>query len=117
MRDQLRAWAAVPLVMGGLIAGCGRSASPTSAVVTGIATPCVGAATTAQYARDPVKVTVKAGRRTFASETMTGSHDYRFVVPQGRYIVYSDQFQVPLFVPAVLQSGETDHVNLVPSCK
>jgi hypothetical protein len=100
--------------MGGLLAGCGGSAS---AVITGVALPCVGLTTTAQYAKDAVEVAVKEGSRIVASQTVTGRHAYRFVVPPGRYMVYSNQFQVPLFVPAVLHSGETDHVNLVPHCK
>jgi hypothetical protein len=101
----------------GLGIGLGLSEASTSAVVTGVAEPCIGVTTTAQYARVPVDVTVKEGARTIASETVTGSHTYRFVLPAAPYMVYSDQFQRPSFVPAVLHSGETDQVNLVPNCK
>ena len=113
----------------GLGIGLGLSEAPTSAVVTGVAEPCTGVMTTAQYARVPVDVTVKEGSRTIAGETVTGSHTYRFVLPPGAYMVYSDQFQSrthlvperfakgPPLVSAVLHSGETDHINLVPNCK
>ena len=117
----LRGWAVVPLLMGGLLAGCGGSASPTSAVVTGVAAPCIGVTTTAQYARVPVEVVVKEGSRTVASKTVTGSHTYRFVLPPGRYMVYSNQVQSRSLLeperfaqalPAVLHSGERNSQNL-----
>ena len=48
------------------------------------------------------------------------------VLPPGRYKVYSNQVESRSLLeperfaqglPAVLHSDETDHVNLVPSCK
>ena len=42
-------------------------------ILTGVATPCIGLATAAQYARMPVAVTLNEGTRTVASETVSGS--------------------------------------------
>src|ERR1039458_6665467 len=86
-------------------------------ILTGVAAPCVGLATTAEYARLPVEVAVNEGSRTVVSETVTGRHTYRFTVPPGRYTISSDEFQAPLNVRVVLHSGKTDHVDLMPACK
>jgi uncharacterized protein with FMN-binding domain len=85
--------------------------------LVGIAAPCVGLATTAEYASLPVEVAVDEGENAVVRETVTGRHTYRFTVPPGRYTISSDQFQVPLNVRVVLRSGQTKHVDLIPNCK
>ena len=55
--------------------------------VTGVATPRHPQALTspAQLANIPVTVTISAGGMTIATQTVTGSHNYRFVVAPGLY--------------------------------
>jgi hypothetical protein len=113
----IRLWVPLALVLAGFLAGCSGSASQ-SGVLTGVALPCEGLPTPGYaYAKVPVHVTVKQGSRIIAGEVVTGGHVYRLVAPPGDYTVYSDQIRPPLSLPAVLHSGDTDHVNLVPDCQ
>jgi len=117
VRKPFRCLAAPLLLTAGLLADCGGSESPSSAVVTGTASPCVGVTTASQYVKIPVQVTIKREGRTVARETLTGNHIYRFVIPPGRYVVESDQIPTYVDVFVALTSGETDHVDLFPKCK
>jgi len=106
---------AVLMVLGGLLAACGVSPAAVSGVLTGVATPCAGAVTHYQYAEVPIRVTITKGSQTVTSQTVRGTHTYRFVLPQGVYFVSSDQAGVALGVP--VRAGETVHFNLLAHCK
>jgi hypothetical protein len=107
----MRLWASIPLLLGGLLAGCSGAASSQSAVLTGVASPCEGLPTPGYaFGQVPVHITVKEGSRTFAGEVVTRRHTYRLVAPPGNYVVYSDQIRPPLSVPAVLHSVTSTHV-------
>lgn len=102
----------------GSCAACSATSSAASgpAVLTGVATPCVGSATPGQYAQIRVRVTVSADSHTVASQTVTGSRKYRFELSPGQYRVSSDQqYGAPRNV--TLHAGHTTTVNLVTNCK
>jgi hypothetical protein len=103
------------VALGGLLVACGGTAAPTSGVLTGVATPCAGALTLDHYADFPVRVTITQGSQTVASKTVRETHTFRFLVPRGRYLVSSDQSGVAP-VTVTVQTGGTDHVNLLANC-
>lgn len=88
-------------------------------VVTGVATPCIGRAITspAQVADIPVTVKISASGVTIATQIVTGSHNYRFVVAPGLYEVSSGGLgsnQKPASV--TVQPGEIVRANLFSDC-
>jgi hypothetical protein len=98
----------------GTAASC--SSSPRPAVLSGVATPCVGLVTQDQYVQMPVHVVLSEGAHTVTSQIVRGSHTYRFKVAPGLYVVSSDQSTVaPTRV--TLRSGQIAHVNLSTHCK
>lgn len=105
--------AAILLTLG-TTAAC--SSSPSSAVLTGVATPCVGLVAQDQYAQMPVRVVLSKGGQTVTSQIVKGGHTYRFKVAPGPYVVSSDQSTV---VPTriTLHTGQIAHVNLSAHCK
>jgi hypothetical protein len=104
------------LVALGICAGCSSTSSAASAatVLTGVATPCIGATT--HIGQMVVRVTLSADSKTVATQSVTGNHTYRFEVAPGHYRVSSDQEYVSP-VPVTLHSGQTTTVDLDPSCK
>jgi hypothetical protein len=112
-------WAlAVAVAAVGPLAACSSSsaAAPDPATLTGVASPCVGVTTSDQYVQMKVNVTLSANSRTVASQTVTGTHTYRFQVSPGQYRVSSDQ---PYAAPedVTLRAGSTTNVDLDPHCK
>jgi hypothetical protein len=98
----------------GTTAACSSSLS--SAVVTGVATPCVGLVARDQYARVPVRVVLSKGGQTVSSQTVKGNDTYRFKVAPGLYVVSSDQSTVaPTRI--TLHTGQIAQVNLSAHCK
>ena len=102
----------------GSCAACSSNSSAASdpAVVTGVATPCVGSTTPGQYAQMKVRVILSAGSRPVASQTVAGSHRYRFQVTPGQYRVSSDQ-QYVAPEDVTLHAGRITTVDLVARCK
>jgi hypothetical protein len=83
-------------------------------VVTGVATPC-HPQEFGELASIPVTVTLIAGGKTVATQTVTGSHIYRFVVAPGLYEVSSSGHpQQPANV--MVQPGEVTRANLFSDC-
>jgi len=106
-------------------AGCGGpSASPSSSsttvvngVVTGVATPChPQAATSAQLASLPVGVTITSDGKTVGTQTVTGTHTYRFVVPPGTYEVSSSGLGSASPATVTVRPGEVVHADLLSDC-
>lgn len=87
-------------------------------VIAGVASPCIGFAVTssAQVANIPVTVRISADGKTIATQTVTGSHNYKFVVAPGLYEVSSggEGSLGPLSV--AVRSGETLRVNIPSNC-
>ncbi len=85
-------------------------------VVTGVATPChPQESTVGELASIPVTVTLIAGGNTVATQTVTGSHIYRFVVAPGIYEVSSSGHpQQPASV--MVRPGEVMRANLFSDC-
>jgi hypothetical protein len=104
------------LIALGLCGACSStsSAAPAAAVLTGVATPCIGATT--HIGRMEVRVTLSADSKIVASQAVTGSHTYRFRVAPGQYRVSSDQQYVSP-VRVTLHSGQTTTIDLDPNCK
>ena len=85
-------------------------------VVTGVATPChPQASTSADLASIPVTVTLAAGGKSVATQTVTGSHVYRFVVAPGAYWVSSSAAGTSQ-QPASVHTGQLVRVDLLSDC-
>lgn len=96
-----------------------KPALAVESVVTGVATPCIGRFMTspAQVANIPVTVKMSAGGKTIATQIVTGSHNYRFVVAPGLYEVSSGGLgtdQKPASV--TVRPGEIVRANLFSDC-
>lgn len=104
---------AVVAMVAFLFAACGGGTS--RGVVTGIAYPCVGPhRTSAQLANIPVRVTMSQRSKVVASQTVRGSHTYRFAVPPGQYMVSS---ATSPHVSITIYTGEKRRANLDSFCK
>jgi len=116
--------AVVVLAMSGLaVVGCGSpSAShlparpPSVGTVTGIASPCTGAAAPA-----PGRLVTVVLRRlsqadpTERTQTVKSGFVYRFEVPPATYSVTSDQSYAPVRYVTV-HIGKTAKLDIYPSC-
>jgi hypothetical protein len=106
-----------------LLSGCASTAStPTTTgpalagVVSGVASPCQGPPLPqAQYEAIPVRVQLIKQSRAVATQTVTGSHTFRFVTSPGEYVVRSNQSATS---PAQVKitPGATTTVNLYSAC-
>jgi hypothetical protein len=114
-----RRWALLAVLVG-LLAACGEHVSPPSGVLSGFATPCVGAMTHDQYASVPMRLTVMQGAQTVMTQTVQSPGAYRFVLLQGKYEVSLDQSSVSAsgfaFTVSV-HAGEVTNLNLFAHCK
>ena len=125
-RVLVRKWVRWPL-LGCLVltvsaCGAGRTAAPvkpitadTLGVVTGIATPCHPQAY-GNPASVPVTVTITAYGKTIATQTVTGSHTYRFVVLPGQYVVSSNGVGSTPPATVGVKAGEVVRANLLSDC-
>ena len=85
-------------------------------VVTGVATPChPQASTVGELASIPVTVALIAGGKTVATQTVTGSHVYSFVVAPGAYWVSSSAAGTSE-QPASVHAGQLVQVDLRSDC-
>jgi hypothetical protein len=98
-----------------LAAACGSSTS-TPGVITGTATPCVGATTLYAYRKIPVRVTLAKWSQVVAHQSGHGSMTYRFSEAPGQFQVSSDQSGTSP-VSVAVHSGETTRVDLNAHCK
>jgi hypothetical protein len=113
--------AVLPIVA--LASGCASTASSPNTtrqilagVVSGVAEPCEGPPLPqAQYEAVPVRVRLIKNSRVVATQTVTGSHTFRFVTSPGEYVVRSNQSATS---PAqvTITPGVTTTVNLYSAC-
>lgn len=89
--------------------------APKLGVVTGSATPCVGAASSYAYRRIPVRITLTKGSQIVAHQSGHGTVTYRFSVAPGKFQVSSDQSGTSP-VTVTIRSGATIRVDLVSHC-
>jgi len=104
------------------LADCGNSAStlsvagaPKPGLLTGTATPCVGAPALYEYSRIPLRVTLTKGSQVVARQSGHGSMTYRFSEAPGQFRVSSDQSGTSP-VSVAVHSGETTRVDLISHC-
>ena len=87
-----------------------------SGFINGNATPCNGShLTPRQLARVPVKVFITNVGKPYFSETTTGTHQFRFIVDPGTYILTSDQSGTAP-VRVTLKVYTTVNVKLISMC-
>lgn len=105
-----------------LAAGCGGSAqsgvitAPRLGVIAGLVSPCVGVALSSNYVKLPVRVTLSQRSHTLASEVVHGRATYRFMEPQGQYLVSTDApGTMPVHV--ILRPGEVARANVLARCR
>jgi len=91
------------------VSALGSAAPSGQAVITGIAPNCE----MAPKGTHP-DVTLIAGARTMATQTVGDNYAYRFVVLAGGYRVGSSEN--PMTVAVVVHNGQVAHVNLEPVC-
>lgn len=98
------------------LAQCSQSSPPADGTLTGVASPCIGpAATSAQISDTPVIVRLTQGSRVVAQQTLKGTHQYRFVVPAGEYVIVVSGGSPPARV--LSRSGMTADVNIPSVCR
>lgn len=120
MRPQAaRRWSCVALCLTTLaLAQCSRNSVPTTGTITGVASPCVGAAVTSvQYSNLPVTVYLTQGSRTVTQQTVKGTHTYRFVVPGGHYVVATHEGEGSRPVAVTVRSGQTTKADIPSLCQ
>jgi hypothetical protein len=116
-----RGSAALLLCLAAVLAGC--TAGSSSATVRGVAAPCLGIATTAQFDQTPVVVNLVHGHTIVSTETVDGKHSFSLSATPGAYKLVLEQDGLPLSasplppVHVTLHSGQVAHVDLIPSCK
>jgi hypothetical protein len=93
----------------------GKASSTQPGTVTGVASPCGSLATKAEYAQRAVQVLLSAHSKVVASETVTGTHIFKFTEPPGSYVLTSHQSYVHP-VTVILHTGKTTQVNLYANC-
>ena len=108
-----------------LLAACGPSVTPVThtqgsktprGIVTGVAVPCHPQAYESNHlGRIPVTVTLTAGNRTVATQTVRGSHTYRFEVAPGSYVVSSNG-EPPHPAHVTVRPGQVVKANLGSTC-
>ena len=104
---------AVLAMAGSFLAACTGGSATGS--LTGRAAPCLGPhLAAAQIAKIPVRVNVVEHAKNIATQTVRGSHSYRFNLAPGRYVVSSDASRG---VSVVVHSGQFLRVNLGDDCK
>jgi hypothetical protein len=109
--------AAMVVVIGGSLSGCGVQRAETSAhgavdgLVTGTAAPCDGPAM--DNADLPATVTIKGAAAT-ATQTVRGDHVYRLEVPAGNYRIWSNASSATVIV---VSGGHVAHVDLPDLCR
>jgi hypothetical protein len=102
-----------------LAAGCStaRSAPKPSTqnlgTVTGVASPCWPYAFNAGIKKAPVEVSVLQNGRIVVSQTVRGSHVYRFQLTPSSYVVSTPYSKA---VPIAITAGRTVKVDLPDDC-
>lgn len=102
-----------------LAAGCSTTSSAPSpstqtlGVVTGVASPCWPYAFDKGIKRARVEVSVLQNGRTVVSQTVRGSHVYRFPLMPSSYVVSTPYSKT---VPIVITAGRTVKVDLPDDC-
>jgi hypothetical protein len=99
----------------GLAAGC--STGSTTGTITGVASPCVGLVTSAEYANLSVEVTLSNGSHVVASQAVKGKHVYRFTISPGTYVVSTKEGQGSTPVHVTLSSGQIARANIPSTCR
>lgn len=113
-----RRWSCATLCLTGLVlAQCSQNSPPPDGTVTGIASPCVGAITSAGYQKLHVTVYLTHQARPVAEQTVKGTHTYRFVASAGNYVVGTHEGEGSKPVPVTVRSGQTTHANIPSYCK
>lgn len=95
--------------------GCGGA--PKGGWISGLASPCVGAAKSGQAA---VSIYAKRDGKVVASRrvvlTRSPGNPYKLVLAPGTYIISAPKSQLPARAVKV-RAGQTVNVNFLPSCK
>jgi hypothetical protein len=104
---------------GMLAAGCSTTSSAPRpgaqhlGIVTGVASPCWPYAFNKGIKKARVEVSVLQNGRTVVSQTVRGSHVYRFQLTPSSYVVSTPYSKA---VPIVITSGQTVKVDLPDEC-
>jgi hypothetical protein len=100
-----------------LVAQCTQGSPAADGTITGVASPCIGAITSAGYERLSVTVYLTKGARVVARQTVRDTHVYRFVTPPGDYVVATHEGEGSKPVPVTVRSGQTTKINIPSYCR